>query len=174
MKKIVFVFVILFTISSQINAQWHWQNPTPIGKPIYDMQFLDSLNGYVCGYGGMVLKTTDGGLKWEELQVPTDGLIIKIFFLDKDIGWYLSYGDRSLYKTTDAGMNWSFVSSFSPRYAHTIWFVNELTGFAGGYYNLLKTTDGGLTWTEDTNVSSAYAIQFLNEDYWLHRFTRID
>ncbi len=163
MKKIVFVFALFSIISFRINAQWHWQNPTPIGKPIYDMQFLDSLNGYVCGYGGMVLKTTNGGLKWEELQVPTDGLIIRIFFLDKDIGWYLSYGDWSLYKTTDSGINWSFVSSFSPRYATTLWFVNELIGFAGGDNNLLKTTDGGLTWFEDVNVSNCYSIYFVNQ-----------
>jgi photosystem II stability/assembly factor-like uncharacterized protein len=163
MKKIVLVFALFLIISFQINAQWHWQNPTPIGKPIYDMQFLDNLNGYVCGYGGMVLKTTNGGLKWEELQVPTDGLIIRIFFIDKDTGWYLTYEDMSLYKTADGGMNWSFVSSFSPNYVTTLWFVNELIGFAGGYNNLLKTTDGGLTWVEDVSVSNCYSFYFVNQ-----------
>ncbi len=162
MKKTVLVLALFAIISFQINAQWHWQNPTPIGKPIYDMQFLDSLNGYVCGYGGMVLKTANGGLKWEELQVPNDGLIIRIYFLDKDIGWYLSYEDMSLYKTADGGMNWSLVSSFSPKYATTIWFIDELRGFAGGYTNLLKTTDGGINWTEDNSVGYSFSMFFLD------------
>lgn len=164
MKRILLAHLVLLIFISQLNAQWHWQNPTPIGKPIYDMQFIDSLNGFVCGYGGMVLKTTNGGVKWEELEVPTDGLIIKIFFLDKDIGWYLSYGDMSLFKTTDAGLHWSLVSSFSPKYATTIWFVNELEGFAGGYQSLLKTTDGGINWTEDSRIGSGYSIFFLDEN----------
>lgn len=164
MKKILLAHLILLIVSSQLNAQWHWQNPTPLGKPIYDIQFLDSLNGYVCGYGGMVLKTSDGGSRWAELEIPSDGLIIKIFFLNNNVGWYLSYEDMSLYKTSDAGLHWNFVSSFSPRYATTLWFVDELKGFAGGYYNLLKTTDGGLTWIEDTTVGNAYSLQFLNQN----------
>lgn len=165
MKKLkLFCFNLLIFFQSVLFAQWHWQNPIPIGKPIYDLQFIDSLNGYVCGYGGMVLKTTNGGTKWDELEIPSDGLIIRVFFLNADIGWYLSYSDMSLFKTTDAGLTWEFVSSFSPKYATTIWFVNELIGFAGGYQNLLKTTDGGLNWVEDNNVGSAYSIQFLNEN----------
>jgi len=161
MKKLL---LLHFLFSGILLYQWFWQNPTPIGKPINDMQFIDSLNGYVCGNGGMILKTTNGGLKWEELEVPPDQLIIRIFFLNKDIGWYLSYRDKSLYKTTDAGINWSFVSSFSPKYARSFWFVNELKGFAVGYQKLLKTSDGGLSWIEDTNIGFPHSIQFLNEN----------
>ena len=128
------------------------------------MTFTDSLNGYACGYGGLLLKTSDAGQNWKEIDVPSQGLIVKLFFLNTDVGWYLSYEDMSLFKTTDAGINWNFVSSFAPKYAMTIWFVNELNGFAGGYQNLLKTTDGGLNWVEDANVGSAYSIQFLNDN----------
>ena len=164
MKKFRFLIAILVFNSSIILCQWHWQNPTPIGKPIYDMQFIDSIAGYVCGYGGMILKTTDAGLNWNEVETSSDGLIFRIFFLNRDIGWYLSYSDMSLFKTTNAGLTWEFISSFSPKYATTIWFVNELTGFAGGYFYLLKTIDGGLTWLEDTSIFSPYSIFFLNEN----------
>ena len=164
MKKLYMLFTLLILNPSIVNCQWHWQNPTPIGKPIYDMQFIDSTTGYVCGYGGMILKTINGGTKWVELEIPSDGLIIRVFFLNTDIGWYLSYSDMSLFKTTDAGLTWEFLSSFSPKYATTIWFVNELVGFAGGYSSLLKTTDGGLTWVEDSNIYSPYSIFFLNEN----------
>ncbi len=128
------------------------------------MQFIDSTTGYVCGNGSLLLKTTDAGSHWIELDVPTDGFIIKIFFINNYIGWYLSFVDKALYKTTDAGLTWDFLSSFAPKYASTIWFVNELIGFAGGYQNLLKTTDGGLTWEEDSNIYSPYSIFFLNEN----------
>jgi photosystem II stability/assembly factor-like uncharacterized protein len=163
--RTILIFLIVFI--SAINAQWHWQNPTPIGIRISDIKFTDELTGYVCGAGGLFLKTTDGGNKWAELKTPSDGLILEIFFLNNETGWYLTYGDYSLYKTTDGGINWTFVSNFSPRYATTIWFLDELNGFAGGYNNLLKTSDGGLTWSEVNNTFSAYSIFFLTKDIGL-------
>ncbi len=164
MKNFGLVFVVVLSLKFNLFAQWHWQNPTPIGKPIYDMTFTDSLNGYICGYGGLILKTTDAGLHWKEIEVPTKGLIFRIFFINKDVGWYLSYEDMTLYKSSDAGESWEVVSSFSPKYATTICFIDEMNGFAGGYYNLLRTTDGGKTWIEDTNVGNAYSLQFLNQN----------
>jgi photosystem II stability/assembly factor-like uncharacterized protein len=164
MKKLWFFFVVIFSLTFNLYAQWHWQNPTPIGKPIYDMSFLDSLNGYVCGYGGMLLRTTDAGQHWNEMEVPTNELITGLYFLNKDVGWYLTYSDHSLYKTTDAGVSWNFVSSLSPRYATTLWFKDELNGFAGGYYTLLKTNDGGITWSEDPSVGSSHSLHFVNQN----------
>ncbi len=164
MRKAIFFLSLIMFSSSYLYAQWYWQNPKPIGKPIYDIKFTDELTGYVCGQGGLFLKTADGGNKWTELKIPNDGLIIKIFFLSNKIGWYLGYGDYSLYKTTDGGINWTFISRFSPRYATSIWFFDELNGFAGGYNYLLKTNDGGLTWSEVNNTFSANSIFFLTKD----------
>ena len=53
-------------------------------------------------------------------------------------------------KTTDGGDNWSEVWPVSGSIdgLQAIWFINELTGFAGGWNNyFVKTTDGGSTWT---------------------------
>ena len=164
MRHKLFLFVLIIFTFHNLCAQWHWQNPTPIGKPIRDLQFTDDLTGYACGSGGLFLKTTDRGKKWVELNIPSDGLIIKLFFLNSETGWYLTYGDYSLYKTTDGGTNWTFVNSFTPRYATTIWFLDELNGFAGGYNNLLKTSDGGLTWSEVINTYTAYSNFFFTKD----------
>ena len=163
MRKGTLFFVLIMIIFSNLCAQWHWQNPEHVGKPIFDIQFTDEHTGYVCGRGGLLLKTTDGGENWVELKISGDPLILKIFFLNNETGWCLTHGDYLLYKTTDGGINWSFVSNFSPRHATTFWFLDELNGFAGGYYYLLKTNDGGLTWSEVDNTSIAYSIFFLTE-----------
>jgi hypothetical protein len=45
MKKIVFVFAFLLTISFQLNAQWFWQNPLPQGNTLNSVDFIDANKG---------------------------------------------------------------------------------------------------------------------------------
>jgi photosystem II stability/assembly factor-like uncharacterized protein len=125
----------------------------------YGMVFLDSLNGYVGGsyYGtgacncnsSQVLKTTDGGITWQQSFHSTfnyNEAITNIFFLNKDTGFVLNSPSDSLYKTTDGGLTWSKCYSFQP---NSIYFQDADTGWApesNGF--LLKTTDGGGTWNQ--------------------------
>jgi len=45
-------------------ATWSWQIP---GRSMNDLFFTDSLNGWIVGYNGLILHTTDGGSGvWEE------------------------------------------------------------------------------------------------------------
>jgi photosystem II stability/assembly factor-like uncharacterized protein len=132
------------------------------------MQFIDSLTGYACGYGGFLIKTTDSGNQWIEKQVPDDGLIVDLFFLNEEIGWILYNGTDNLYRTTDGGDSWYFISNFQSRHASIIYFLDEQNGFAGGYTGglgyMLKTTDGGFDWEDETEVNECSSIYFLNHD----------
>ena len=58
MKKIGFVFrfVLFFSVSFPINAQWFWQNPLPQGNDLYSVDFIDSNFGWIVGYYGTILK----------------------------------------------------------------------------------------------------------------------
>ncbi|MCW8811205.1 MAG: YCF48-related protein [Ignavibacteriaceae bacterium] len=154
------ISLLIFIIPITLFAQWHWQNPTPFGNGLSDIQFLTTSVGYACGSGGNLIKTTNGGKTWFEIESGTDDLIIDIFFLSEDIGWFLSYSDREVYKTTDGGSSWEIISNLSPRYAYSLWFINEMKGFAVGYQYLLSTTDGGVTWNEVNNVYSTSSIYF--------------
>ena len=69
-----------------------------------------------------------------------------------------------LYKTIDGGLTWNYVSAFEPRYATSIWFLDESKGFAGGYQNLLVTNDGGITWDLDNSVFSPSTLFFLDRN----------
>ena len=73
MKKIILTTTFYLYSPYSLISQWQWQNPRPIGKYIYEVRFPDSLIGYACGYGGMILKTTNGGNNRRELpsQVMT-------------------------------------------------------------------------------------------------------
>ncbi|MDA9898051.1 T9SS type A sorting domain-containing protein [Flavobacteriales bacterium] len=83
---------------SQANAQWHQVN-TNTTENLYDIFFVDSLEGYCVGgsddWGtpqstGVILKTTDGGENWNTIFSP-DGLTIK------NIAIVDASGDKKLY-----------------------------------------------------------------------------
>jgi photosystem II stability/assembly factor-like uncharacterized protein len=119
-----------------------------------EIKFLDELNGYAVGgsttYSDF-LKTSDGGQTWNKLPFNGGYRIYSQNWINKDTGYVGLRGLTGIYKTTDAGLNFT---QLNPNVGGTtnIWysieFANKDTGYAcnsGGF--LVKTTDGGTTWT---------------------------
>lgn len=124
--------------------------PTPTNMAIADMVFLTQDSGWSCSsnVGADVRTTTNGGLNW---IVRTSGILQqtqKIFFLNYNTGF--CGANTQLYKTTNAGLNWSLLSVFSNS-IHSIHFRNELTGWLGLSADVSAkvafTNNGGLNWT---------------------------
>lgn len=81
---------------------------------LYSIFFKDTLNGFVCGEPGLILKTTNGGLEWVETKIATNPFsnfpIVKIDFLNESFGLGCG-GVRDIFgviwQTSDGGENWS-------------------------------------------------------------------
>ena len=80
MKKIVFVFDSLLTISFQVNAQWFWQNPLPQANTLFSLCFTNDNTAYTVGAGGALIKTTDIGESWVNIDL-SDKYFTNIFFI---------------------------------------------------------------------------------------------
>jgi len=160
--KALYIALLIFILPTNMLAQWEWQNPTPFGNGLSDIQFINNLTGYACGRGGTLIKTINGGNTWAQLTTGTDDSIIDVFFLTEETGWFITYDERLIYNTTDGGITWNFLGNFGQRDAHSLWFFDEMNGFASGYQYLLSTTDGGVTWNENNSVQSTNAIFFAN------------
>src|SRR3989339_70192 len=112
-----------------------------------DIFFFDTLNGIACGVGfagGEIFKTTNGGAYWELVYTPSVPVLALSFLIDS-IGWC---GGDSLYKTTDAGQNWTLLSGSVDGPILKIKFLNESVGWLStfGGNNLYFTSDGGNSW----------------------------
>ena len=127
------------------------------------------ITGYNCGnffYKPRIYKTSDGGLSWSVKQYDyCSWWLYSIAFADNN-NVYVS-GERSLYKSTDAGETWDTVASnnFQKMGNRSVWFANSLTGYvmstflSGSYVFLInKTIDGGNTWNQ-YNTGSQYEIR---------------
>ena len=75
MKQILFFISLSAFWTTNLNAQWYQVN-TNTTENLYDIFFVDSLEGYCVGDNGIILRTSDGGENWSTLA-NTDSLSLK-------------------------------------------------------------------------------------------------
>lgn len=122
-----------------------WQTLPLIGDNFTSLFALDSQTIFVCGLGGYIFKTTDGGNSWKRLRnggnisYPQYRLW-DIYFANVHEGYAAGENGLLLY-TSDGGEHWSEFERFTP--AH-LYFVRPLpggewlTGGEGGVLYRLK------------------------------------
>ncbi len=113
--------------------------------------FVNNMVGYVFTMKE-ILKTKDGGNTWQKFDYKTP-LCTGIYFADEKVGWSLAFVPTNsiiinspIYKTTDGGMNWTFVDSLPDAYLNDVNFFDNKTGIILGTTKIFITTDGGNNW----------------------------
>lgn len=146
-----------------IQAGWFWLNPKPTGSTLNGVSFVDTLTGYVAGYGGTIMKTTDGGANWNFLTTGTSRTLYSVHFpFNAQTGY--AVGDSGLIlKTIDGGTTWVSQYSRTTFPLRSVHFPADVqTGYAVGTGGIiLKTTDGGANWIILILVSDyLYSVHF--------------
>ncbi len=167
------------------------------GKPYINLSsvcFENENTGWVCGEN-TIMKTTNGGDLWLT-KWDSNGNMNALFFINGFTGWavcspYTAPNNIKIFKSTDGGNIWNFVSSINVEYPgysiwyniHSIFFTNGNTGwmagsklgffpphtsiYQGAYF---KTTNGGLNFTiyVDNNSEVLFDVKFSNPNTgWL-------
>jgi photosystem II stability/assembly factor-like uncharacterized protein len=144
------------------------------------------LSDSVIGTKAYFLKTTNSGLSWFPYgSMPANSpYVFCMHFVDFSTGFISverfqnTIFAHGIYKTTNGGINWSFVYSNSDTLTvQGIKFINNNTGFAAGYDHfsglvpsiqgvMLKTTNSGLNWTKQIfpQVDNFTDISFSNDN----------
>lgn len=103
-------------------------------------------------------------LTWTKLATPASkGKQDDIFFINPDLGWYVSGALGRIMHTADGGATWNTQLERPGTFFRCIGFIDEKRGFAGNigidYFPgvtdttpLYETTDGGATWTPVTTI----------------------
>lgn len=149
-------------------------------ETLRDVFFVNNTTGFICGFNGTILKTTDGGITWIPMNSGVTQNLYKIEFADETIGY--AVGDKeTILKTTDGGITW-VIQHYNPsttnqhlRSLHVFDAANVYT--AGHWGTFFTTNNGGAVWT-DKNIdysTTSYVIHFidLNTGFVAGNFTRI-
>jgi photosystem II stability/assembly factor-like uncharacterized protein len=132
----VYKTFILKTTNGGIN--WNaipYSDTTVILSTVY---FLDSLTGYMGGFNGTIVKTTDAGASWSQMQVDSSTFshfpIRRFRFFNSKIGvacgGIMDFGGV-LWKTTNYGLNWiAFAVGAEPIF--DVQYADSMRAFATG------------------------------------------
>ncbi len=116
-----------------------------------DIAMATPATGYLTGFGA-VLKTTDGGVTWNYLDVKNDNFMA-VHSLNEQELWVVGYRGTILH-TTDGGANWDKLRNGNQLVQKNYLMLNVLFKDAshgwicGEEGLLLQTTNGGQDWKQ--------------------------
>lgn len=128
-------------------------------QPLYcitEMEFLDTLLGYLTGYSedhlGCICKTSDGGNTWDVLFDTLSSSPYDICVQGSDSLWVVGSGGMVLF-SDDAGITFSRRDTENKSNLKAIDVIADGRGVLGGWTEILHTTDGE-TWflPDSTNL----------------------
>lgn len=171
MKRIIFyVFLHLVFISSALHSQWQTQyNGTT--KILWSSYFIDANTGFVFGDSAVVLKTTNGGTNWTNVDIGIANSYStgrgfmqdanKIYIpASNHVG--VGGGDGKILYSSNGGTNW--ITQLNTPLLHgmgMVLFTDLNTGYAsGGDGSFYKTTNSGTNWNP-VNVGAVEDLMYI-------------
>ncbi len=100
---IYILFLLFFQYS--IAQQVHWVNPKPSGGIFHDIEFFDDDHALMCGDGGQIYQSRDGGAEWELVFNNGKEPISQINILNSSKALLL-LGDAEIIGTDTRGQVW--------------------------------------------------------------------
>ncbi len=182
MRRILLITITFIVSFHSANAQWYQVNTNTTAN-LYDIFFVDSLEGYCVGgsdnWGtpqstGVILKTLDGGENWNTIFSKDSLTIMNLAIVEvsgnkKLFAFGIKNGASYLVSTfiNTPIQNWAVTSiGYKPKevkvYNNEIYFVDEMD------YLLKKLTNGTLQNVTSQTVSifdiNTYGLLFVNEN----------
>lgn len=157
---IIKILLLVYLHSHSIHGQWLWEYPRPTGRPLMNVQFIDSTNAFAVGFNGTIVHTLDGGITWDRLVSNTTADLYGLYFFDSENGVVVG-AQNTFLKTSDGGNTW--INKPSAISMVSVSFVNPEVGLGVGS-RILKTTDGGNTWEVKSETGALWSVQFIDEN----------
>lgn len=116
------------------------------------VKFAEGLTAWAVGDGGLVLKSSNGGVSWES---PSQALPIEVgVFTDfravatrGNSVWIAGSPGGRVWHSADDGLSWTAQPTGESQPMNALTFLSEQVGVAvGAFGTILRTEDGGASW----------------------------
>lgn len=154
--------IILKTMES--GQSWFQLSPDTI-PPLLACSFPSLAVGYVCGAGGYLIKTSDGGSVWDTLLIGQEvDYLSNVEFRNVNTGFVTSM--NKVFFTADGGENWVEASGINTSIQDACYADGEVIYLAGNHI-VQKSINGGESFFTVFNNSqdSLLGIDFLTQDF---------
>ena len=151
-------------ITNDGGSSWIPKSINTIWRIFYSVHFADNLTGWLVGESGIIMKTIDGGNTWFPQTNGYQGYYLSsCYAIDQNRVYTVGRYGYILF-TNDGGVNWIEQESGINNTLNSIFFTDEMKGWAVGYDVVLSTTNGGVTFIEE--VSSETPTEYmLSQNY---------
>jgi photosystem II stability/assembly factor-like uncharacterized protein len=155
--------------SDDDGATWK-QSAVPVSSDLTAVFFVDKDVGWAAGHDGVILKSEDGGGRWDlQLDGRKANELLLAAMERVAAAQPESDGARTLLdeaqRFQEQGPDKPFLD---------VWFADRMNGFAVGAYNLIfATADGGKIWvpwfdrTENPKLFNLHAVRPAGVDLWI-------
>lgn len=123
----------------------------PLNQRAQGLWFFDNsmgfaVSGAASGFGGVIVKTTNGGLNWASVNTTTATAYNSVWGTDAQTV-YVVQADGKILKTTNGGENWTESAVVMGPFMYDITFLNSTTGIVcGSQGKIYRTTNAGTSW----------------------------
>ena len=151
--------LLLLPILSLFFATPHWSNQSSgVTARLRGVSAVSERVAWASGSGSTVLRTNNGGTRWQKLTVTNDNVDFRdIDAINAETAYALSVGNgpaSRIYKTSDAGATWTLqFKNEDPKAfldAMSFWDADHGIVFGDsidGQLDILITENGGNTWS---------------------------
>jgi photosystem II stability/assembly factor-like uncharacterized protein len=126
----------------------------------------DASTGTIVGYGGTILRTTNGGTTWTSQTSGTSEILVGVCMTGLNEAIVVGLNGIIL-RTTDGGATWVTRPGGTSQILIGVSMSDANTGAIVGWGGtILRTIDGGSTWTSQTSGTAEhlYGVSFANEN----------
>jgi photosystem II stability/assembly factor-like uncharacterized protein len=167
-----------FMRSEDGGASWTSTDMSGYAQSLVDCYFFSRDSGFVVGGTdsvftnsyAVVLFTSDGGNTWSSVHTSThlQTHCWKISFPSDNVGYVSVECNTAPYvflKTVNGGQSWQEMSytTTAPAMVQGVGFINDSTGWLGGFSRTYFTNDGGATWTGSLLNQKLNRMRFIND-----------
>lgn len=140
-----------------------WQEKsTGTSNYLYTLYAFDSLRIMAGGFGGVVVKSTDGGDTFALNNLYMGNDIYSLAFANDSLGYSTEIVGMNYHRTTDFGNTWQFLYNYDMG-EYSSYFINGSVGYnCGVELRINKTLDKGYSWNSQIFKENFKDIYFIN------------
>lgn len=127
------------------------------------VHFVNDTLGWAGTQAGRIYRSIDAGASWTLMQsgLSTSTLVLRIQFINEQVGYASCSGSSRVIKSTDGGLTWTDVSPMMLASFRGMHWYDDLIGVCvGSAGRIARSIDGGATW-DSIPIATTYTMNDL-------------